>query len=171
MALTDVQHTISSLYGLVNVPSAVWINEQGEILRIDEGAYATKHAMGDFEFGREDYAPMVVDWVHNGADSSYVGEPKRLAAPTSDQALAEPTFKLGIYFHQQGDEARASQYWERAQRLNPDSWNYARQDWSFTPEEASENWTRKYQTLEGKPYYKPIEGLDVSRDAARDGAD
>ena len=59
-----------------------------------------------------------------------------------------------------GDEAKANHYWEIAQALNPDSWNYARQDWSFTPEQAGENWAEKFQTLEGRPYYKPIEGLD-----------
>ncbi|MCZ6618701.1 MAG: redoxin domain-containing (seleno)protein, partial [Gammaproteobacteria bacterium] len=47
-----------------------------------------------------------------------------------------------------------------AQRLNPDSWNYHRQDWSFTPEEAGANWQKKAQALT-KPYYEPIEGLDT----------
>lgn len=159
-ALTDVNHSISSLYGLVNVPSAVWIDEDGQVLRIDEGTYATKHKMGDFEFGRDDYAPMVADWVKNGSASQYVDGPVRVAAPASEQALAEPTFKLGVYFHQQGNEAKANQYWERAQSLNPKSWNYARQDWSFTPEQASANWAEKFEGLEGDPYYKPIEGLD-----------
>lgn len=49
-----------------------------------------------------------------------------------------------------------------AQALNPDSWNYHRQDWSFTPAEAGINWQRKVQTLGDKPYYRPIDGLDVT---------
>lgn len=161
----DETHAISSLYDLVNVPSAVWIDESGHVRRVDEGAYATAHKMGEFEFGRNDYAPMVVDWVTNGDDSAYVRSPEemaqRLTSPTQEAMLAEPTFKLGVYFHQQGDEAKANRYWEAAQRLNPDSWNYHRQDWSFTPEEAGANWARKFQALGDKPYYAPIENLDT----------
>jgi len=160
----DTNHTISSLYDLVNVPSAVWIDEQGQVLRIDEGAYATVHKMGEFEFGRDDYAPMVVDWVRNGPDSRYVADAKaatsRLTPKTAEAARAEPAFKLGVYFHSRGDGAKADQYWEQAQALNPDSWNYARQEWSFTPEQANANWAEKFESLEGKPYYKPIAGLD-----------
>jgi hypothetical protein len=150
------------LYNLVNVPSAVWIDEQGFVRRIDEGTYATTHNLGGFEFGRTDYAPMVHDWVRKGEQSAYlnpVGELK-VAPRTEDQALAEPTFKLGVYFHRQGNEEKANHYWEAAQALNPKSWNYARQDWSFTPELANDNWSRKVQTLEGEPYYEPIAGLD-----------
>ena len=162
VALVDEQHTLSSLYSLVNVPSAVWIDETGHVRRIDEGAYATVHKMGDFQFGRDDYAPMVANWVQEGEASRWLQPAGSLSLepPSNDEALAEVNFKLGVYFHQQGDEARANRYWEKAQSLNPDSWNYARQDWSFTPETAGENWTKKVQTLEGRPYYRPIEGLD-----------
>lgn len=132
--------------------------------RIDEGTYATTHKMGDFEFGRDDYAPMVVDWVKRGEQSAHLEDvrdvAKRIAEPGADAALAEPTFRLGVYFHTQGDDTRANRYWQAAQRLNPDNWSYHRQDWSFTPDEAGANWSRKFQELEGKPYYKPITGLD-----------
>ena len=160
VALVDESHTISSLYNLGNVPSAVWIDEEGYVRRIDEGAYAAAYEFG----GREDYAPMVVDWVKRGDDSAHVlprGELK-LESRSADAARAEPLFKLGVYFHQAGDDPKADKYWVQAQQLNPDSWNYHRQDWSFTPEQAGANWVKKYQSLEGKPYYKPIDGLDGS---------
>lgn len=162
VSLVDERHRLSALYDLVNVPSAVWIDETGHVRRIDEGAYATVHKSDDFEFGRDDYAPMVVNWVENGEASPYLHPPGELDVPerSDQQALAEPTFQLGVYFHKRGDEARANGYWEAAQALNPESWNYARQDWSFTPEQAGENWQKKFQTLEGRPYYRPIEGLD-----------
>ena len=110
---------------------------------------------------RDDYVPMVRDWVKNGAASAYA---QGNAAPnlrrSSDDALAETNFKLGVYFHHAGNSQKADQYWVSAQKLNPDSWNYHRQDWSFTPDEASANWSRKAQSLGDKPYYRPIEGID-----------
>ena len=164
VTLVDEAHVVSSLFGLGNVPSAVWIDETGNIRRIDEGTYATVHKMGDFEFGREDYAPMVSDWVQRGDESVHVqGEVSLdgLKDANASAALAAPTFKLGVYFHKQGDSAKANQYWEAAQVLDPRSWNYARQDWSFTPEQANANWQTKFESLEGNPYYPPIEGLDT----------
>ena len=160
MGLVDEQHLISSLYNLVNVPSAVWIDESGKVRRIDEGAYAVTHDLDGFRFGRDDYAPMVRDWVAAGDASEHVRGPLTIAARTPEAARAEPAFALGVYFQSQGDEAKANEYWAMAQALNPDSWNYHRQDWAYTPEEAGANWQQKFQSLEGRPYYRPIEGLD-----------
>lgn len=109
ITLVDENHSISSLFKLVNVPSAVWIDERGKIIRIDEGTYATTHKMGDFEFGRDDYAPMVKDWVKKGAASEYAQDnavPK--LAKSSNDAMAEANFKLGVYFYRLGDTKKQS---------------------------------------------------------------
>lgn len=156
----DERHVISSLYNLVNVPSAVWIDESGRVRRIDEGTYATVHDLNGFEFGRSDYAPMVADWIARGESSAHLRDDIQIAAKTPEQAKAEPAFALGVYFAQTGDTARADRYWAQAQALHPDSWNYHRQDWAFTPDEAGANWQQKFQGLGDKPYYRPIEGLD-----------
>ncbi len=160
-AIIDVDHTISSLYNFVNVPSGVWIDEEGRIVRWNEGTYAAQHKLGTIEFGSDLYVPALRDWVAKGADSEYVWTPEEVAAHiiprTDDAEKAEPTFKLGVYFQQQGDEERANKHWEESQRLNPDSWNFHRQDWSFTPNEAGPNWLEKVQTLGDKPYYQPMD--------------
>ncbi len=156
----DPTHQLSALFSLVNVPSAVWIDEDGHVLRVDEGSYATKHNLGGFEFGREDYAPMVADWVAHGADSQFVSDPVEIAVKSDDEARADAAFRLASYFKSRAQNEKAEQYWELAQTLNPDSWNYHRQDWAYTPEEAGANWQKKVETLGDKPYYKPISGLD-----------
>jgi len=162
VTLVDEDHSISSLYNLVNVPSAVWIDETGKVIRIDENAYAEVHKGEGFSFGRSDYVPMVKDWVANGNQSQFA---KGNAIPdlirSNEQHLADANFKLGVYFFKQGDMDSADKYWVAAEKLNPDSWNYHRQDWSFTPEQAGANWVKKFGELEGKPYYRPIDGLDI----------
>ena len=50
----------------------------------------------------------------------------------------------------------AAKYWHHAQELNPDDWNYHRQEWSFTPQEADKNWLEKFQKTE-HPYYPKLE--------------
>ena len=169
-AIIDVDHTISSLYNFVNVPSGVWIDEEGRIVRWNEGTYAAQHKLGTIEFGSDLYVPALKDWLEKGAESEYVWTPEEVAAHiiprTDDAEKAEPTFKLGVYFQQQGDEERANKYWEESQRLNPGSWNFHRQDWSFTPSEAGANWLKKVQTLGDKPYYQPMDlpGEEIAGD-------
>lgn len=131
------------------------------MVRSDEGAYSKTYKMGTVEFGTDDYVPAIRDWVAKGADSEYIKSAEEMAAQvkpkSSDHNLAEANFRLGVYFHQQGDEERANLYWEAAEKLNPYSWNYHRQDWSFSPREAGANWMKKVQTLAGKDYYAPID--------------
>jgi hypothetical protein len=37
--LIDEQHAVSKLYNMVNVPTGVWINEEGKIVRPNEVAF------------------------------------------------------------------------------------------------------------------------------------
>ena len=71
----------------------------------------------------------------------------RAAAPLSKEQLP-----LGANL-----EAKANQWWEESQKLNPDSWNFHRQDWSFTKSEATAKWIQKVGKLNGKPYYRPLD--------------
>jgi hypothetical protein len=161
-ALIDETHLITSLFSLVNVPSAVWIDEQGRIVRMNEGTYASTHQIaGGTTIGTNEYTPAVKDWAINGAASKYVWTPeevsKHVRVMTPETALADPTFKLGVYFYQQGDDERANKYWEESQRLDPDNWNFHRQDWSFTASERTEKYREKRSKLGDKPYYAPFE--------------
>ncbi len=145
---------------MVNVPTAVLIDERGVMVRYDEDAYSKVHSMGTFEFGNDRYRPVVLDWAKNGAESPYVQSAAQVTAhlspSTKEEAAADPYFRLGVYFYAQDDAARANTYWDKAQELNPDSWNYHRQDWSFLePAETNRNWLSKVQSLNGRPYYRP----------------
>ncbi len=143
------------------MPSAVWIDESGRVLRIDEGTYAAKHEISGFEFGREDYAPLLRDWVKHGASSRYVADPAQIRPRDAQASQADAAFKLGVHFFKAGNLPKANQYWEQAQRGNADSWNYHRQDWTFDGDDAARaNWAARVQQRTGAAYYQPIAGLD-----------
>jgi hypothetical protein len=156
-ALVDPTHLVTELYHLVNVPSGIWVDEEGRVVRINEGAYTGFRQIGS---STTDYLPLVRDWAANGAKSPYIWSApemaKRIRKPTSDEALADPTFKLGVYFFER-DEALARKYWEKAQALAPDNWNYHRQDWNSTEGLAGPKFRAKRSALGDKPYYAPIE--------------
>ena len=157
---------MSSLYNLVNVPSAIWVDEDGRIQRINEGTYSEVILNG--AVGTDEYRPAVHDWVLQGAQSPYVWSRDQVRAKirhrTSEEALAEPTFKLGVYYFEHGDESLARTYWERAQELFPDSWNFHRQDWSFTDDGSSgERFQNKAEDTDlyggDVPFYAPLDLL------------
>jgi len=159
--LIDPEHTVSSLYHMVNVPTGVWIDEGGHIVRPPEVAYSTSVRLGSIHVPGDQYVAALRDWVEKGPESSFIlsGEElrQRLHPRDKNQELADAFFRLGVHFQQAGDPKLADQYWARSQELYPDSWNYHRQDWSFTPKEAMTNWLKKVRALEGRPYYEPLD--------------
>lgn len=157
----DTKHVISALYNFVNVPSAAWIDEQGRIVRINEGTYATTHKLANMTIGTEEYTPALRDWVAKGNKSRYVWNTEQVAAnirkKSSDEAKAEAFFNLGNYFYENQNKEKADKYWAQAEALFPDSWNMHRQDWSITePQNAGRNWQQKRSALT-KPYYRDLE--------------
>jgi peroxiredoxin len=161
VTIVDPDHTISSLFNFVNVPSAAWIDERGHIVRLNEGTYAKKHSLGVIKFGTDDYAPAVEDWVRNGAQSKFVWSEaelaKHLKPRTNDEERAQALFELGVYFSKQQDLKKAKKYFAEAEALDPNNWNIARQDWALTDKKAqNRNWMTKVGKLK-KPYYAPLE--------------
>ena len=161
-AIIDVNHQISSLYNLVNVPSGVWIDEQGSIMRINEGTYAKEHMNG--AWGTNDYVPIVRDWVAKGADSEYVWDRSKVRESiiqrTPEAERAQPAFRLGGYYFTNDNDEKAEQYWTMAQELDPTSWNYLRQDLQYEEGgSAGPEWRARREQIEGAggAYHAPLE--------------
>jgi hypothetical protein len=161
-ALIDVNHHISALYNLLNVPSGVWIDEEGRIARINEGTYAKEHFDG--AWGTNDYVPIVRDWVAKGAASEYVWDRDKVRESifkrTDEAERAQPAFLLGSYYFTHDNDAKAEQYWTLAQQLDPTSWNYLRQDLQYEDGgSAGPEWQQRRTEIEGAggSYYAPLE--------------
>ena len=171
--LVDPQHTVSSLYQMVNGPTGVWVDETGHIVRPPEVSYSKQHRIMGQLIGDDRYAAGVRDWVANGNKSEYVVPQEalkpKLVARSSQERLADAHFLLGAYFSSQGNKEQANAEWHQAQKLNPDSWNYHRQEWSFDKAKEMPNWLAKVKKLGDKPYYAPVEfPAPKSEPAAKD---
>jgi hypothetical protein len=175
--LIDEKHIVAELYNMVNVPSAVWINETGRIVRPAEPAGASdgfrKMDRATFQMAsdvaaegkriRKLYVDALRDWVAKGDASPYALSPeeacKRLRGPTDTDALAAANFRLGQYLYQQGHKQDAQRYFAEAKRLRPESWNFKRQ--SLELEEVGkasgpEFWAA-VDALGERPYYQRVE--------------
>jgi hypothetical protein len=146
----------------------IWVDEKGRVVRPAEPAWTDDQTMkiGAKSIVTEGtaYLTALRNWVANGDASKYVlsdDEFARRVKPRSPAEMeAEASFKLAVYFHNNGNNDLAAKYWAKAQVLNPDDWNYARQDWSFT-QDAGKKWLEKFQKLDGTYYPK----LDIKPQA------
>jgi hypothetical protein len=166
--VVDENHIISSAFNFVNVPSAAWIDEEGKIVRIDEGTYSKTHSFGEgeqaIEFGNDVYSPALKDWVANGSDSKYIQSTAEVTdnirEHSFDQLKADAAFRLGNLFRAHGQETKADQHWEMARVLNPESINFFRQNLTLTDEGSAGETFRKLRgayIAEGKDYYRPLD--------------
>jgi hypothetical protein len=162
--LVDTKHAVSSAFQLVNVPSGVWIDERGRVVRPAEPAWTSTrtdtYGGKALEIEGELYVAALRDWVTNGERSQYALPDEEFARRVKPRAAAEleaeATFKLAVWFQQDGRDQLAAKYFERAQALNPDDWNYHRQAWSFTPQEAGRKWLEKF-LQQPERYYPKLE--------------
>jgi hypothetical protein len=160
--LIDEAHIVSKLYNMVNVPTGVWIDESGTIVRPNEVAFADNRHQ---EFTGQDATPYVDairDWVHNGAQSPYVMDATKLRAALAvndpDALAASAEFGLAEQLQRNGYETEAIAHFKHAQRLNPRSWNYKRQAYALGNAERDYDTTfmAEVRKIGGpKKYYTP----------------
>ena len=126
--LIDREHLMAELFGVVNVPQAIWIDEAGRIVRPAEaaGAYegfrkmnrATREMPEEVARltadARATYLDAVRDWVRRGSESVHAlpAESARahLPALTEDMATAQAMFKLGQFLLRHGEKEEGNRW-------------------------------------------------------------
>lgn len=156
-SLLDRHHVLADLFGVTNIPSSVWIDERGMIVRPAEAAPAPPQAtppaprvlppgtpqrfveiMAEAAKIRKDvqgYHGALRDWVEHGAQSRYALSPDEVVARSrprdADTALGHAHFQLATRLEIDGHHAAAIPHFREAHRLVPDSWTFRRQAWSL----------------------------------------
>lgn len=168
-ALIDEKQTVTQLYGMVNVPTGVWIDEHGRIVRPNEVAFIDDRFKSFTNMESAPYIAAIRDWAQNGSKSIFVVSESELKArlkpQSDDRARADVEFALGEYLYKAGKGADAIPHFKEAQRLDPDNWNYKRQAWALSnaDRDYGTNFFKEVQKLQGKPYYPPRQLPDVKK--------
>lgn len=183
-ALIDREHHVAELYNIVNVPTAVWINEEGRIVRPPEpaGAFdflnrrnadaspeATAILMETSKQARMRYLDAIRDWVAKGDASPYAYSESearaRFAQPDTSIREAHAKFRLGRHLIAAGRSEEGNALVEEAKRLHPDSWAMFReaaeklQSGPMAGIAAGSDFAVRLaeRAAENKPYYAPID--------------
>ena len=182
-SLVDQAHVLDTLFGIVNVPSGVWIDEAGTIVRPPETAYPRRPAFLD-RTPRADDAPHVVErlalikqlridadryvaalreWVIDGRHALSPAEVvERSRGRSIDDATAATHFELAQHLVRAGRHDAAIPHFRAAHRLQPDNWTYKRQAWSLVdpsqgPTAVYEgDWLSDVKKIGPENYYPPL---------------
>lgn len=156
-SLIDQHHQMADLFGVINIPSAIWIDEQGMIVRPAEPAPAPPRdtPVGNMELPPElperlaemmsyasrirnesdSYHAALADWIEKGADSPYALSAEEVIERSrprdTDRALGHAHFELASHLEAEGDHDLAVRHFREAHRLVPESWTFRRQAWSL----------------------------------------
>ena len=154
-ALIDEEHRLDELLGIVNVPTGVWVDEEGMIVRPPEPAFPGKAVIAELELPPgapprvmemlqeaakikiepERYVAALRDWVENGAGSPHALDPAevvaRSAPRSADVSRAAACFELGQHLHRAGETGAAVGWFREAHALQPGNWTYKRQAWEL----------------------------------------
>jgi peroxiredoxin len=118
--LLDRQHLLSEVFAVSNVPTAVWIDEEGRIARPNGLVFGTDTFA---EFTGVDSAPTLAAirrWVRDGEVPMDPAEAAGAVADlTDDEVDARLHFRVGAEARRQGDEAAAERHLRRAGELAP----------------------------------------------------
>ena len=186
-SLVDVDHVLDRLYGVTNVPSGIWVDEEGIVVRPAEPAFPGRPAFLDqpppevkdpyveaslaesrkIRADYRKYPAALRDWVANGAGSRYVLGPaesaERVGGRSLDDALAAAHFVLGRHLLGAGQEAAAVPHFREAHRLQPGNWTYKRQAWTLAdrrqgPTELYEgDWLGDVRKVGAENYYPRVD--------------
>jgi hypothetical protein len=162
-SLVDPAHELVAHFGMTNAPFAIWIDEDGTIVRPAEVAFAPRAADDErrdqssfvaqlperqrriiegmtANIGDTDrYAEAVRDWARNGADSPYVLSEaeviERSRPRPPEYGLAAAHFELAQHLHRAGLARDAVPHFQEAHRLDPTNWSYLREALSLVDPE------------------------------------
>ncbi len=179
-SLIDQAHLLDELFGIVNVPSGVWIDEGGTIVRPPETAYPRRPSFLDREVRADDpphvaerirfvkrlridadaYMAALRGWVRTGLHALSSDElQRRTRTRTLDEATAAAHFELAQHLVRTGRSEQAVKHFRQAHRLQPDNWTYKRQAWSLAdptqgPTELYDgDWLSDVRTIGPENYY------------------
>jgi hypothetical protein len=125
--LVDADHRVADLYGIINISTAVWIDEAGRIARANAMEFGTPIFQQFHGIDPERHFDALRAWVREGRlppESADVAA--RQMPPTPEEQLARTEQLLARHLHRAGHAEAAERHFARAAELAPLDWTIRR---------------------------------------------
>jgi hypothetical protein len=119
-SLIDTQHVVAGLYNMVNVPTVVWIDERGRIVRPNDVAFGSDTFRPLTGIDSAKHTAALRAWVRGegpGLQEDDVRSRQTLPTRRDEEARAE--FGLGLWLFEQGRAEAAERHFLRGGELAP----------------------------------------------------
>lgn len=117
--LLDREHLLTDLYAVNNVPTVVWIDENGRIARPNSVAFGTDTFEAFTGIASGPHLDAVRHWVRTGEVQLEDGTEGAVAELTGEEIDARLHFRVGAELRRRGDDAGAAAHFDRAAELAP----------------------------------------------------
>ena len=126
-ALIDPDHQVADLFHMINVPTMVWIDEDGRIVRPNDQQFGTDMFVQMTGKPSGPFLAALRAWVHEGRGALAADEVReQQLLPSAEHQLARAEFRLAWHLHQRGKTAAAERHFLRAGELAPNDWTIRR---------------------------------------------
>ncbi len=126
-SVIDTEHVVAELYNISNVPTIIWIDEEGIICRPHDVQFGTDTFTAFHGKSSALYLDMIRAWVKDGSGALGRAETVRhQPAPSANTQLARAERTLAWWLHRNGQEAAAARHFDRAGELAPLDWTIRR---------------------------------------------
>lgn len=152
---------VADRYRIVNVPTGVWIDEAGRIVRPNDAVFGTDTFKDLHGIASGPHLDALRAWVTTGA-LPFAGDDAVRAhqvLPTPAEQAARAEFTLAWWLHRRGHAAAAERHFLRAGELAPHDWTIRRGSMPIRGldpmgEALVPLWTE--WVAAGMPYYPPM---------------
>jgi hypothetical protein len=159
-SLIDTTHALADLYNVVNVPTILWIDERGRIVRPNDVAFGTdtfKHITG---LTAATHLAALRAWVRGEATALPEARIRALQTlPTDDDQRARAEFGLGEWLFNRGRTEAAARHFAKAGELAPHDFTIRR---GTMPMRGIDPMGPQFREMlgswvkAGNPYYRPL---------------
>ena len=161
-SLVDPEHRVADLYRIVNVPTGIWIDERGRIVRPNDAVFGTDTFVALHGIPSGPHLDALRAWVTEGklpfATDDAVRAKQVLPTPEEQQARAHRA--LAWHLHQAGRRDAAERHFVRAGELAPHDFTIRR---GSMPIRGQDPMGAEFADLyrewvaAGRPFYEPLD--------------
>jgi hypothetical protein len=126
-SLLDTEHVVAELVNIVNVPTMIWIDERGVIVRPQDNQFGTDTFTQFHGKSSSLYLEQVRAWVREGKGAlSAEDVRKHQQVPSATSQLGRAEWALAWHLHKAGHIDAAERHFVRAGELAPKDWTIRR---------------------------------------------
>jgi len=126
-ALIDPEHRVADLFNMINVPTMVWIDEDGRIVRPNDQQFGSDMFVQMTGKPSAPFLAALRAWVNEGRGALAPDDVReQQLLPSVEQQLARAEFRLAWHLHGLGKRESAERHFLRAGELAPTDWTIRR---------------------------------------------